>query len=463
MLRKNKKFVSKIMVVSMICIMLISVPFSAAQTLGELQAQIDQIKEDTASKKEKQKTIESEKVSTEADIGDIKTQIDDINANISNKQAEIDSKNTEIATQNTKIADIQAKIPAVKADADKSLVVLQKLSNSNVMVEMVLMPNDNQEDNILRRMQSVNSLAEFAGGTILDLVEIEKELQYEKTVLEKDQAELESVEVELEGQQQTLATKQTQLEKVLANQTDASAEIDDSVQKAAEDQAMLQDTLDYYQSYGCTQDDVVGSKCGGLADDDGDGVINDKDSCPKQYGTKANGCPEPDTPGGGGSGGGGSGGGGSATFSRPLAHGVVTEEFGEYPGHTGTDMDNADWDPILATAGGTVITSRGGCDPWGGYPGNYCNGGYGNYVMLMHNTSKGTFFSLYGHMSSLAVSKGQTVSRGQKVGTLGHSGNSSGSHLHFELFKDTNGNGLPDDYKTNARNYINLPAKGVWW
>ena len=64
------------------------------------------------------------------------------------------------------------------------------------------------------------------------------------------------------------------------------------------------------------------------------------------------------------------------------------------------------------------------------------NYGYGNYVMINHgkNANDGnTYISLYGHCSSLAVSKGQTVTKGQVIGYVGSTGNSTGPHLHLEV------------------------------
>ncbi len=58
------------------------------------------------------------------------------------------------------------------------------------------------------------------------------------------------------------------------------------------------------------------------------------------------------------------------------------------------------------------------------------NGGYGNCVIIDHGNG---YYTLYGHMSSIAVSEGQTVSQGQTVGYVGSTGVSTGPHLHFEI------------------------------
>lgn len=474
-----RKFKTKIAIVFML---ILSITFQPtvlmAQTLSQLEQEIDKIVEDTEKQKEEQKKIKAEKANTEAELADVKAEIDLITANIAAEQAKIDSKNAEIEIQKGKIKEIQDKIPEAREEAGGMLLAMQKVENSNVLVQMVVKPTDTEGDNILRRMESVNSISEYAGSVVLDLVAIEKELKFEKTVLDKQLAELKQTETTLETEQANLKVKQDEFNQTLASQSESISDIDVSVGKAAEDQAMMEDTLKYYKQYGCSGDDVVGSKCGGLGDDDKDGVQNSEDSCPNEYGEKANGCPVPEekddttsgnsgnnsggSSNGGNSGGGNSGGGSSATFARPMRSGVVTCNYGCYSGHQGIDLDLVDYAPILASSTGIVTTSRGGCAPFAAGV-NGCNGGYGNYVMVTHYTNNGIYFSLYAHLASINVSQGQKVTQGQQVGTLGDSGNSAGSHLHFELYKDTNGNGIPDDYKSDPRKYVSFPAAGVYW
>lgn len=86
--------------------------------------------------------------------------------------------------------------------------------------------------------------------------------------------------------------------------------------------------------------------------------------------------------------------------------------------HTGMDIGAGSGDNILAADGGTVTMAS-----W--------NGGYGNCVMIDHGNG---YKTLYAHMSSIAVSNGAAVGKGQVIGYVGSTGVSTGPHLHFEVW-----------------------------
>lgn len=88
--------------------------------------------------------------------------------------------------------------------------------------------------------------------------------------------------------------------------------------------------------------------------------------------------------------------------------------------------------PVYAIADGVVDIAKGGCGH--NYPkasGSCgCNGNFGNYVRIDHGS---TYLSIYGHLSSLAVSQGTRVKQGQIIGYVGSTGWSTGYHLHFGI------------------------------
>ena len=107
----------------------------------------------------------------------------------------------------------------------------------------------------------------------------------------------------------------------------------------------------------------------------------------------------------------------SGSFADPLPTGRLSQGI---HGWNGVDIAAPQGSPLYAAAAGTVIVSRSG--GW--------NGGYGNYVVIEH---AGGVQTLYAHMSAASVSVGETVSRGQNIGTVGNTGQSTGYHLHFEV------------------------------
>ncbi len=118
--------------------------------------------------------------------------------------------------------------------------------------------------------------------------------------------------------------------------------------------------------------------------------------------------------------------------------GKITSDFGyrrnpftgrtsEY--HSGVDIRGKMRDTVRATANGVVA--------FAGY-----NKGYGNFVIIQHEKELQT---VYGHLHSISVKRGEKIESGQMIGKLGNTGRSTGAHLHYEMRK--NGKKIdPKDY-----------------
>ncbi|MBI2448087.1 peptidoglycan DD-metalloendopeptidase family protein [Candidatus Microgenomates bacterium] len=115
---------------------------------------------------------------------------------------------------------------------------------------------------------------------------------------------------------------------------------------------------------------------------------------------------------------------GTGSFAWPLTSSerFITQYFTwvtPYYKHTGIDLDFRNGLDILASDRGTVVSIGSG---W--------SGGYGKHIVVDHGNG---YQTLYSHLSSIGVQPGQTVEKGQKIGIMGSTGRSTGTHLHFEI------------------------------
>ncbi len=110
---------------------------------------------------------------------------------------------------------------------------------------------------------------------------------------------------------------------------------------------------------------------------------------------------------------------GSGYFAKPVSGYTRTQGL-HGPQHNGVDLASYYGAPIYAAASGEVIISKD--SGW--------NGGYGEYIVVDHPNGTQT---LYAHLSETSVAVGAHVEQGQVIGSMGSTGKSTGTHLHFEV------------------------------
>lgn len=227
---------------------------------------------------------------------------------------------------------------------------------------------------LLARMDFVNEVMDYDRQVISDLQTTRRQLTEDKAALEQQKSEMESSQTKLQQQVDAASTLIREYEETEAGH---QAMLDE----AAEDEARIQALIRQQQSSGSS--------------------------------------------GGGGSSGSNSGVDGYIWPTNSTR--VVTSPYGErwcpfhgYESHNGADIDAARGSAVLAAKSGRVIQAG-----W--------NGGYGISVMIAHDDGITT---LYGHMDGCSVSVGQTVSQGETIGICGNTGNSSGAHIHYTMYKN---------------------------
>ncbi len=116
--------------------------------------------------------------------------------------------------------------------------------------------------------------------------------------------------------------------------------------------------------------------------------------------------------------------GGTGTSAPWRAAGFVWPSYGRLtqrfylPAHPAIDIGAPTGTPVVAADEGTVITA------------GWSSVGYGNLILIRHPDG---YVTLYAHLSNIGVSYGDYVARGQRIGSVGSTGRSTGPHLHFEI------------------------------
>lgn len=105
-------------------------------------------------------------------------------------------------------------------------------------------------------------------------------------------------------------------------------------------------------------------------------------------------------------------------FAWPVAGGYISQYF--HYGHYALDIAADYGTRVMAAASGTVIFA------------GWKNNGGGYQVWISHGSN---LYTTYNHMSAITVGRGQSVGRGQQVGRIGMTGNATGPHLHFEVWR----------------------------
>lgn len=136
------------------------------------------------------------------------------------------------------------------------------------------------------------------------------------------------------------------------------------------------------------------------------------------------------------------------------------------PEHYGIDITASYGDSIYAVTSAKVVYTGANCNANGGFIGNRCGvikkdgseyvWGLGNYVVLEYQKDDEIYYIATMHMQYVYVETGDYVNKGQPIGTLGNSGNSTGTHTHVEIRKSDINFGGKGENCMNPSDFINF-------
>ena len=389
-----------------------------ATTTAEYDAQISEIKEKQAQNEAEAEELNAQLESLRSETADAQAYQETLVAQIENYQESIDLARERIDELNSSISTLEDEIE--KADAEYADTFEQLKVRLNALYTSggelttleILLDSTSLYDFSVRSgaIQGVTrhdkQLMEEIKAYMLQTQEQRDELSVQKEELAEQKKDLESKQSELqvleeENQRliEELQLQSAEAENLIAENEaesqDYLAQLDSLIaqrsEQAAREEAERQQALENQQNQGGGSSDAGSSSSGSSGSS---GSSNDSSVLNT----------------------------GDLSFSWPLAgygYGSITQYYGNN-GHMGLDIGIPYGTPIYAAESGQVISAE-------------YHWSWGNNVLIWHN---GTYSTRYAHCSSLAVSAGEYVQKGQVIGYAGSTGNSTGNHLHFEVYQN---------------------------
>lgn len=337
---------------------------------------IDEAKQKAQELENKKQTAEGEKADLNKQLADVVAKMQDTEKKITEKEAEINKKAAEL---------IQAKNDENDQYESMKKRIRYMYENGNAQFLEILCKSRNITD-FLNNAEYISTISKYDRNMLKEFQNIVKKVEKQEKELQDQYAEIEKLQKELESNKNALtvlvANKEVEISSLDGELGDAKAKVAELEAAAAEAERKRQEML-------ATPTSVTAP----------------------QVTTKIS---------------------GNATFSHPCPdYTCVSSDYGyrvqPLPGatsrHDGVDFAAPTGTPVYAVEAGTVT-----------HVGWFGTGGQA--VIINHGNGMVTW---YLHLSAYSVKQGQQVSRGENVGYVGTTGNSTGPHLHFQV----NINGTP--------------------
>ena len=382
-------------------------PATAATSMSSLQNKLDKLsqsivqhKKELSNAKKKEQAAKALESELKEKVTVVQSQISVLKGQIAEVQNSIGLKEQEIAVKEQQINEKEAEIADQWGDFKQHMAAMQELRDGG-SVAMLSAVNDLYE---LLTFNEVMQDISIKDTEILDNMKNAKEaLESDKLTLESQRSELQSKKADLDAQNSQMRAKQNELNSSVAAAQMSAAE----AQQAQKDaQAAIESDEMNYEAVKKQIQKMIAAAAASKPTLSFTGFI-----CPLK------------------------------SYSR------ISSEYGWRKNpvtgvnklHAGTDFAAPGGTPIYAAASGYVQVA------------GWSSGGYGNYVIIYHGKmSDGNQYStLYGHMRSVATSAGKYVQQGEIIGYVGSTGNSTGNHLHLEVWK-----GGSKANAVNPRGYI---------
>ena len=380
---------------------------SLQNKLNSLSKSIDQHKKELSDAKKKETAAKALESELKERVGVIQSQISVLSTQIAAVQNSIGQTEQKISAKEAEITQKQTEIDGQWDDFKKHMAAMQELRDGG-SVAMLSAVNDLYE---LLTFNEVMQDISVKDTEIMDNMKAAKaDLEADKVQLESDKAELEDQRAELQSQKADLDAQNSQMKSKQSELNGSISAAQMSAADAKKAQAAAQAAIESDElNYEAVKKQIQQ-------------LIASAASSQPQLSFTGFACP-------------------LKSYTR------ISSEYGWRKNpvsgvnklHAGIDFAAPAGTPIYAAASGYVQVA------------GWSSGGYGNYVIIYHGKmSDGVAYStLYGHMRSVATSAGKYVKQGEVIGYVGSTGNSTGNHLHLEVWR-----GGSKANAVNPRGYI---------
>jgi len=331
--------------------------------------------------------LKKKKEAAEKEKESLENQLNSIVGEMEEAKTKIEAKETEISVKEEEL--IQAKVDENDQYESMKKRIKYMYENGNVQFIEILCESKNIGD-FLNNAEYITTISEYDRNMLAEFQKVVKEVEDQEAVLKAEYDELEVM-------QNDLIAKQDSVTELLDSK-------DAEIEKISSDLSETQDKLKELQAAAEAAQRKQQEKESGYSPNAGASVVT-----------------------------------GNGMFTHPCpGYSYISSEFGwraqPLPGastnHKGMDFAAATGTPIYAATSGTVTSAS-------------YSGKAGNLIVINHGNGLQTY---YMHCNTMYVRAGQAVSKGQNIGTVGTTGNSTGPHLHFQVML----NGTP----VNPRNYL---------
>ena len=414
-------------------------PVQAAQTVEQLEEKYNKIEkqlkenEKKISKNAEVRTETKDKiVSLESEINGLSEQIDLLDEKISLLNSDISSLNGNIQSLDAEIEDINAQITATKIDIAMSETTInltyEKYMDRMKMEYMMgessaleLMIGAQSLADILTRQQYLKNAAEYDNQLITGLENDIQKLHEMNVTLDAAMERVNAKKTEVENQKKELQAKQANVQSsandlaykknaVNGKRSDAVAMLNTLDKQSAEYQRMNKQLAAEKEKVAAEIDALIAAQGSQQGQEMAVEIKND----------------------------------GTLIWPMPYPNCYISAYYPAYS--DGSPHHGIDICVSGGTEGKNIVAAQSGKAMTVGY-GHWS---MGNYIILDHGNG---LFTAYYHCSSILISQGQTVKQGQVIAKAGHTGNTTGPHLHFEV--RTNRNGTVT--RQNPLNYVSKP------